>query len=109
MTGSDWTWMAWSCSLGRMAVPPDGFRPHDSVLDERFVDQDGGPLTTNAVQCVLRRPGCTRIQACEHQVVAPVQEIQAVENPKNGRSPRLKRSRQAGYTRRTWQSRASGR
>ena len=33
----------------------DDFRPHDCVLDELFVDQDGGPLTTNAVQCVFRR------------------------------------------------------
>jgi integrase len=33
----------------------DDFRPPDCALDELFVDQDGGPLTTNAVQCVLRR------------------------------------------------------
>ena len=33
----------------------DDFWPPECVLDELFVDQDGGPLTTNAVQCVLRR------------------------------------------------------
>jgi integrase len=32
----------------------DRFRP-GTTLEELFIDQDGGPLTTNAVQCVLRR------------------------------------------------------
>ncbi len=30
------------------------YRPH-TTMEEVFIDQDGGPLTTNAVQCVLRR------------------------------------------------------
>ena len=143
----------------------DDFRPSDCVMDELFVDQDGGPLTTNAVQCVLRRLraklGLKRLSAHQFrrtwatnfrrtgvgdlfdlqqeggwedlevpqrfyvevgtpkadrasvmdrlelarkkdvrgrksatiQVVAPVQGIQEVENPKNGRSSRLKRAR----------------
>jgi len=33
----------------------DDFRPPDCVVGELFVDQDGDPLTTNVVQCGLRR------------------------------------------------------
>ena len=33
----------------------EDFRPADAVTDNFFVDQDGGPLTTHAVQCVLSR------------------------------------------------------
>jgi integrase len=33
----------------------EDFRPRDAVTDNLFVDQDGGPLTPNAVHCVLRR------------------------------------------------------
>jgi integrase len=33
----------------------EGYRPRDVALDELFVDQDGGPLTPHAVQCVLSR------------------------------------------------------
>jgi integrase/recombinase XerD len=31
------------------------FRPGDTPLPNLFIDQDGGPLTTNAVQCMLAR------------------------------------------------------
>jgi integrase len=33
----------------------EDFRPRDAVTDNLFVDQDGGPLTRHAVQCVLSR------------------------------------------------------
>jgi hypothetical protein len=33
----------------------EDFRPADALTDNLFVDQDGGPLTTHAVQCVLSR------------------------------------------------------
>lgn len=43
------------------------FRPTDTALPNLFIDQDGGPLTTNAVQCMLARLrkklGITRLTA----------------------------------------------
>jgi integrase len=33
----------------------EDFRPPAATIDELFVDQDGGPLSTNAIQCVLNR------------------------------------------------------
>jgi site-specific recombinase XerD len=35
----------------------DGYRPVNAATDTLFVDQDRGPLTPNAVRCMLRRLG----------------------------------------------------
>jgi integrase/recombinase XerD len=33
----------------------EDFRPADAGIDQLFIDQDGGPLTRNAVRCMLKR------------------------------------------------------
>lgn len=48
------TWVG-KKTLGELRRYVEHYRPEGARIPNLFIDQDGGPLTTNAVQCMLRR------------------------------------------------------